>query len=236
MITRHNSLFLFLRQNWFRISVAVLVLYLFFQRDLSVQVQLNAPSELAASPPGPAYPELPEAAAQQPSEKLGLLFSGTEEKPASLQEDLQKLDAYELDAFIQRFVDVSRVEQEKFGIPASVVLATALYQSTAGHRKAADLSANNYFGLLCAGPEAFSPVWQGACKKADQMLYRQYQTAWESFRDFSYFACRQTRTPAGEPYQVWAEALGRKLYGRDPAFAANIIALIERYSLHDYDF
>ncbi len=230
-----RDLFLALRQNWFRISVAALLLYLFFHRDMRVQVQLNAPNHPTISQRGTTYPQLPEEL-HQPSEKLGLLFSGTEEETAGLKDDLRKLDEYEIDAFVQRFVDVARVEKEKFGIPASVVLATALYESTAGHRKTADVHTNNYFGLLCAEPSAYSPAWQGGCKKVDHLLYRKYQTAWESFRDFSWFAYRQLGSLSGEDYRVWSEALGRKLYGKDPAFAANVIALIERYSLDDYDF
>jgi len=230
------ELFLMLRQNWFKIAVASLLLYMFFNRDLSLQVEMNAPGSKLAKQERTGSWQLSEEPLPQTSDKLGLLFSGTEEEAASLENDLRKLDEYEIDAFIQRFVDVARVEQEKFGIPASVVLATALYESTAGHRKTADVHTNNYFGLLCAEPSAYTPAWQGGCKKVEQMLFRKYQTAWESFRDFSYFTYRQLGSLSGEDYRVWSEALGRRLYGKDPGFAANVIGLIERYSLHDYDF
>ena len=128
------ELFLMLRQNWFKIAVASLLLYMFFNRDLSLQVEMNAPGSKLAKQERTGSWQLPEEPLPQASDKLGLLFSGTEEEAASLENDLRKLDEYEIDAFIQRFVDVARVEQEKFGIPASVVLATALYESTAGHR------------------------------------------------------------------------------------------------------
>lgn len=230
------ELFHVLRQNWFRIAVALLVMYLFFQRDLSFQVQLNPPNSGAIGEQyqGASYVE--EAKHPATSEKLGLLFSGSETTHNALASDLQKLEEYEVQSFIQRFMEVARVEQEKFGIPASVVLGTALYESTAGHRKISDIHTNNFFGLLCAEPEAYTPAWQGRCKKVDQLLLRQYQTAWESFRDFSYFAYRQFGKLSGEDYKVWLGALGRQLYGQDTGFAPSVINLVERHSLHDYDF
>lgn len=230
-----SDLLFFLRKNWFRVSVAALLLYLFFQRDLSVQFQVNAPSAEPSHVNTTQF-EIPEAVPTPSPDKLGLLFAETNEKTTSLQDELHKLAAYEIDAFIQRFVDVARVEQDKFGIPASVILATALYQSTAGHRKIADVHHNNYFGLLCADPSAYTPAWQGSCQKIDHTLFRKYQTAWESFRDFSYFTHKQLSNLKGEDYRVWVEALGRKVYGKDPNFAATTIALVEQYNLHDYDF
>jgi hypothetical protein len=68
--------------------------------------------------------------------------------------------------FVARFERTARQEEKKFGIPARIILAVSLVQSSAGTNQAAVLK-HNYFALRSGIDLA------------------QYPSAWESFRAFS---------------------------------------------------
>ena len=99
------ELFLMLRQNWFKIAVASLLLYMFFNRDLSLQVEMNAPGSKLAKQERTGSWQLPEEPLPQASDKLGLLFSGTEEEAASFIAQPHAADAVRL----RRWDDLGKV-------------------------------------------------------------------------------------------------------------------------------
>ncbi len=74
-------------------------------------------------------------------------FGGAAEPADHYTQLVQRGDAG-VDAFLTRFGHVAQAEQEKFGIPASVTLATALLYSRAG-TAAGTRTHNNYFALGC---------------------------------------------------------------------------------------
>ncbi|NJO89532.1 MAG: hypothetical protein HC831_11725, partial [Chloroflexia bacterium] len=61
---------------------------------------------------------------------------------------LAQIDAATIDAFLNRFAKIAQVESQKYGPPASLILAHAMLQSQAGTHILAQ-QGNNYFALPC---------------------------------------------------------------------------------------
>ncbi|MBK7476989.1 MAG: hypothetical protein IPI11_13665 [Haliscomenobacter sp.] len=53
-----GKLTIFLRNNWFKIAIAVLLVFIAFKKDISFNVNMNAPAQQAA-PGAPASPGAP---------------------------------------------------------------------------------------------------------------------------------------------------------------------------------
>lgn len=107
--------------------------------------------------------------------------------------------------YLRRFCQVAANERRKYGIPASVILANALRQSKAGN---SDMTVhlNNHSGLPCTFD----------CSEKGNNHFRQYQNAWESFRDHSLFITSgkfsELKKYAENDYKNWALGLQRLGY------------------------
>jgi flagellum-specific peptidoglycan hydrolase FlgJ len=129
-------------------------------------------------------------------------------------------------AFVQRFAQVAVNEQKKFGIPASVILGTALLQSHAGNGPAAK-EAFNFFNIPC------DPGSKPNCLK-------RYQTAWESFRGFGTYLETQSwfivQKQAGNMDKAaLAQSMQKNLYAQVLGFEESLLRLIDQYELHRLD-
>ncbi|MEZ4988463.1 MAG: glucosaminidase domain-containing protein [Saprospiraceae bacterium] len=94
---------------------------------------------------------------------------------------LRQVSEPDIEAFVQRFQHVAQSEQEKFGIPASIILAHALLQSNAGTLPVASVG-YNYFALPCTSD------WEDQTQDGSSSeCLRKYNNAWLSFRDHSLF-------------------------------------------------
>ena len=137
--------------------------------------------------------------------------------------------------YLRRFAKVAVTEQEKYGIPASVVLANALIQSFAGKR---DLTttATNHFNL------PMTTDWLGEKAKIGGKEYRKYPTAWLSFRDHSLFITtgkyKTLRQFSSKDYKAWARGLEELDYPSalgTQGLAIQIVEVIEAFGLHSLD-
>ena len=99
---------------------------------------------------------------------------------------------------------MAQAEQQKYGIPASVVLGVGLLYSDAGTAAPA-VGANSFFGLPCTDD------WGGARTEMNGACQREYPTAWTSFRDFSTTVTRghyaKMRQFGARDYRRWAAGL-----------------------------
>ncbi len=128
-----------LRKNWFSYALLFIVLAAIWKKhQTSVQVYLK----------------------QKPAQVSSLAIG---DAPESVAVQFTK---EQVSSFYKRFRQTAQVEEQKFGIPARIILAVALVQSKAGTSQAARTK-NNYFNV----------------QKAGESLT--FSTAWESFRAFS---------------------------------------------------
>lgn len=136
-------------------------------------------------------------------------------------------------SFLRRFKSTAQGESRKFGMPASVLLSLAYVNSFAGSRATVD-QASNYFALPC------SSNWDGNTASIDDLCFRRYETAWESFRDFSIHMSTQdwygnTRKQAGSDWQVWLNAISGKGLSDVAGSEQEMRRVIEKYRLFELD-
>jgi flagellum-specific peptidoglycan hydrolase FlgJ len=201
-------------EYWFQLALILLTVYILTKENTCSSIRTNndvvsqSLKKVVANPESAIEFELPKSKRQSDS------YSVTNESITR--------------KFIERFSRVALAEQEKFGIPASVILGTALLQSQSGTSSLARIK-NNYFNMTCNLGEL------GRCKTSSSGSYRQYDTAWESFRDFSLFAGMRFREFKGKSYEVWANALEEARFGKIANFSKALRKIIIEGNLSEFD-
>ncbi|MBR9855440.1 MAG: LysM peptidoglycan-binding domain-containing protein [Algicola sp.] len=139
--------------------------------------------------------------------------------------------------YIETFAEVAQYEMRAYGIPASITLAQGILESGSG-RGELTLKTNNHFGIKC------HTGWQGEFDFHDDdakgECFRKYNHPMYSFRDHSIFLSTRSRYAflfnyKRDDYKKWAHGLRQAGYATDRKYPQKLIALIERYDLHEYD-
>lgn len=231
-----------LNQHWFKIGLVFLVLYAVLSKDLSFNISIEAPQEPAEMPDEELQSRRQSrretltdngAAIEQTANRFDLLPSWGDDPNAQLMLLLEQVDRGEVEDFVNRFAHVAEAEQEKYGIPASIILAHGLLQSMAGQHPATE-NGNNYFQLPCTDD------WQGQTQDGQRgACLRRYDNAWMSFRDHSLFYTSGTnghlRRLKGEDYRRWAEGLQLSKQNENDHLAEQLVRVVREFSLERYD-
>ncbi len=239
----------YLRQHWFKIGLAILFVLLLTKKDLSFNINLRTPARPTApaqsAPPQPAqkakqrevltdelHSPATMAEARPKSELFNLsLFRKKADAPQLIRQ-LDQMDEAVIAAYFKRFARVAVSESNKFGIPASIILANALLLSQSGAGTLATAQ-HNHFALPC------TPDWEGPQAEHQGFCYRSYENAWTSFRDHSFYittgAYGHLRKLPATNYKSWAKALEKAGFAKEKDLAKQLIQLIERYDLHKLD-
>ena len=140
-------------------------------------------------------------------------------------------------AYIEKYKSIAKADMIDYKIPASITLGQGILESGAGTGPLS-IQANNHFGIKC------HKEWNGPSVKYDddseQECFRKYTEPSESYRDHSLFLTSRDRYSnlfklEKNDYKGWAQGLKDAGYATDPAYPTKLIALIERYQLHQYD-
>lgn len=152
--------------------------------------------------------------------------------------DSRSKDKAELvSSYINRFAKVARIEQQKFGIPASISLAQGLVESRYGTSSLAR-KANNHFGIKCHSKRCAKGHCVNATDDSHKDFFRIYGNAWESWRAHSQLLAGKRYAKLkkhGRDYRKWAQGLEQLGYATDRSYAEKLIGVIEKYDLHRYD-
>ncbi len=208
----------FVKTHWFVIALALLV--------LAALARKSGRGFFGGSTQPEKYTQQRDSAGE--TTQMGIL----PESGAAIR-DLPAIQQATAVAFLKRFGAVSVAEHKKYGIPASIVLGTAYVNSFAGQREAAR-SAKNYFALPC-GPE-----WEGAGVELGGKCFRRYETAWESFRDFSLYLHTRDWMPDAkqrneQDWRAWAAFLAEQQVSDVRHFERELKGVIEGYRLYELD-
>ncbi|MGO4770805.1 glucosaminidase domain-containing protein [Flavobacterium sp. W22_SRS_FK3] len=139
--------------------------------------------------------------------------------------------------YVLQYKDIAVGNMQKYGIPASIILAQGILESGAGRGDLA-INANNHFGIKC------HKDWLGESVRHDddasQECFRKYKEASESYKDHALFLVGKNRyaslfTYEKDDYKAWAKGLRACGYATDPNYPDKLISYIERYNLHQYD-
>ncbi len=220
-------------QHWFKIGLLALGLYAFLSRDFSFRISIQAPSEI----PEEGYQSTSNSrketltdnslSAPQATNHFDFIPDWGGDKKMNFFHELQKVDQTIIQNFIQRFTHVASAEEEKYGIPANIILAHAILKSSAGTSEYVK-NGNNYFALAC------SDNWNGGTQDGHQGCIRRYDNAWQSFRDHSLFLTTGTYASLKKidtnNHNAWAKALGQ-IHKENEGLNDQLLYIIEHFGL-----
>lgn len=140
--------------------------------------------------------------------------------------------------YIEMYSKLAVEQQNRYKIPASIILAQGLLESGAG-KSELSLSSNNHFGIKCHN------TWEG--KKvyhkddhAEPECFRKYDEVKDSYEDHSLFLTNRSHYSFlfdlyPTDYIGWAYGLKKAGYATDPAYPVKLIKIIDDYELHRFD-
>ncbi|MFB3386530.1 glucosaminidase domain-containing protein [Flavobacterium sp. LAR06] len=175
---------------------------------------------------------------QTPVKPIGKNYPSTNNTTEVIQSTSKTtVTSTSINDYVLQYKDIAMGNMQKYGIPASIILAQGILESGAGKGDLA-LSANNHFGIKC------HKDWLGESVRHDddsaQECFRKYREASESYRDHALFLVGKNRyaslfTYEKDDYKAWAKGLRACGYATDPNYPDKLISYIERYNLHQYD-
>jgi hypothetical protein len=146
--------------------------------------------------------------------------------------------------YINIYSPLAIAEMQRTNIPASIIMAQAIVESSWGNGTLAR-EANNHFGIKC------NNRWQGDCyahldddyDKEGNLIessFRLYNSVEASYTDHSDFLVNGTRYSTLFNYDVqdyvsWALGLKSAGYASDSLYAMKLIETIEKYELYRLD-
>ncbi len=222
----------FIFKNWFKIIILGVGVYILFQKDMSFTINLNSPfqretNEKPAAATA-AEKEIYTADAKQlASQKSALekfeipLFGSSGAKKVDKLAELNRVSEEVQVAYLKRFAHVAMSEQKKYGIPASITLASAILHSRAGEDEIAS-SHNNHFALTDGSGN-----------------FQRFANAWSGFRAHSQHVTsgdfKPLRKLSETDYQGWAKGLQATGYGVNDRTAQDLLTLIDKFELFELD-
>jgi LysM repeat protein len=161
---------------------------------------------------------------------IGLFLNlGIQAQPSEIKNTPQE--------YIFQYKEIAIQEMLTHGIPASIIIAQGLLESGNGN-SALSVYANNHFGIKC------HKEWSGETYIMDDdevnECFRRYNRVSDSYKDHSLFLRNRPRysflfdLPTTD-YKAWARGLKLAGYATLPTYAEELIELIERYQLFEYD-
>lgn len=253
-----------LHKYWFKILLLALTAHVLFQKDISIQFNMNAA--------GSAYTSNGLPSPNQPVNQSGVANvlparhreNNTNTKPAKKvwkdrkPNDFSNLtfvlspdyaDRHNVDPaivrekiqncrdYVKTYRKIAIHEMKEYGIPASITLAQGLLESNAGDSRLS-VESNNHFGIKCR-----SKCRGCTCRNYhDDDIYdmfRVFESPQESYREHSLLLngqrYRHLLNLNITDYQNWAKGLKKAGYATDKRYANKLIKIIEELQLHKYD-
>ncbi len=223
------GIFRSLKASWVKTAFISLAVYVVFFRGENSITSLESPVTWAT--------EMLETGTSNPVNwASSVTMAGSSENPfapaspADLREQPVK-------KYINRFTKVAVAEMDKYGVPASILMAQGIIESRCGSSILAS-KVNNHFGIKCFSKKCK----KGHCTNFEddfhKDFFRTYTSAWESWRDHSillssgrYKALHEN----GKDYNAWAKGLKRLGYATDNSYDTKLISIIKKYQLDRLD-
>lgn len=149
-----------------------------------------------------------------------------------------------VDTYINTYKDIAIREMMRSGIPASIILAQGIHESSWGKGDLA-LNSNNHFGIKCKS------YWKGPTfyyedddydsnGKLTKSCFRAYENPEKSYIDHTDFLMttehyQELFNYDHTDYIRWAKGLKKCGYATDKEYANKLIRTIETYKLNKFD-
>lgn len=138
--------------------------------------------------------------------------------------------------YISRYKELAIKEMQRTGVPASITLAQGILESQSGESDLAKRS-NNHFGIKCKTDWTGEKVYHDDDERGE--CFRSYTNVEQSYIDHSdflknrpYYTFLFKLDPTD--YEGWAKGLKKAGYATNPAYAQQLINLIQRFNLQEY--
>jgi hypothetical protein len=144
---------------------------------------------------------------------------------------------FKVPAYVNNYSEQAISEMAMHKIPASVILAQAIFESNCGTSQLASRS-NNHFGIKC------HTQWRGdTIVKNDDTLnecFRKYQSVEDSYADHSLFLRSRARYAglfklSPRDYKGWCYGLKACGYATFQRYSEQLIKIIEDFELYEFD-
>lgn len=156
------------------------------------------------------------------------------------------------DPFLQRAIELAQASQRDMGVPSSVTLAQAIWETGRGASTIGE--ANNFFGIKAAlntdgqvniGPIAsgwvwaWTKEWDGTRYVERRERFRKYETMQDSFRDHALLLATNPRYAnamrAVDDPREFARRIADAGYATSPTYARDLIRVMDAENLYQYD-
>ena len=255
------------QRNWIKIFCLCLISYVLVHKDLNFQLNLNGVNSSPVvtheieTPSVKAVPatnalanagasilhaiqnddekKLPKKTSKKPTDdNLGNTYSNmTYTFDKSTKKDYSTKRKKQ-ENYIKRFALVAKAEMDKYGIPASIILAQGLIETNAGESKLA-VRNNNHFGMKCFSKKCRKGHCSNFTDDSHKDFFRKYKSAWESYRAHSHLLngkrYKHLKKLGIKDYKGWAKGLKKAGYATDKRYAEKLINLIETLKLDKFD-
>jgi hypothetical protein len=151
----------------------------------------------------------------------------------------------QLETYISKYRLVAQLESFRSGIPASIILAQGILESSFGTSNLANRS-NNHFGIKWKGDVGVRYIYSfdddyDKNGKHIPSKFIKYGTVEESYQHHTDFLLKRPNYRVLFKYKSndfvnWAWGLRDCGYSTDKTYAVQLIRLIRRYRLHEFDF
>jgi hypothetical protein len=144
---------------------------------------------------------------------------------------------FKVPAYVNNYSEQAISEMTMHKIPASVILAQAIFESNCGTSQLA-MRSNNHFGIKC------HVGWRGdTIVKNDDTLnecFRSYSSVEDSYADHSLFLRSRARYSelfnlSSRDYKGWCYGLKACGYATFQRYPEQLIKIIEDYELYEFD-
>lgn len=143
----------------------------------------------------------------------------------------------EVYSYMDRYKGLAVELMEKEGIPASIILAQAIYATDAGTDELA-VKGNNHFGTLCQ--QNYEGDIYYKMSGENPIAYVQYGSPRECYEAHAGLLKGRSKYSSlfrleSTDYRGWAKGLQEKGFSLNPTYGNQLIDIIEKYKLHSYD-
>lgn len=131
--------------------------------------------------------------------------------------------------YIEEHKDLAVALMDEHHVPASIILSVAIHESASGRSKIARYL-NNHFGIK--GPNNSTQI---------RSAYRGFDEVEDSYNYFINLLHSRTKFAtlfdqySQYDYKNWARGIQRGGYASSRTWASQVIAIIKKYELHQYD-
>ncbi|MDX2067519.1 MAG: glucosaminidase domain-containing protein [Haliscomenobacter sp.] len=258
---KENQLFAWVSRNWFNSILLYLAAHLLFQKEMSLQINMDGTVEKKMALATQTSLETPinsQQAVFVPAINISQLIKkstpetsikSTKTEPTFSVSNLTPAlgpqkgggvaeggKAQAMRAYIEKYAPAAIRAMNKYGIPASITLAQGLLESNAGESKLA-LESNNHFGIKCRR-KCKGCTCRNYTDDDVYDMFRVFDSAWESYEEHSILLTSPRYAHLqkfGKDYKSWAYGLRRAGYATDKTYGQKLIRLIRNLNLEQYD-